>query len=82
MWEIWANQLMPQALKSCPNFNKSPDLVTLFVYLQGPTFQSSNVYHQEESNLPVQVSRRQISSALAYFSKNTFEKYFEHSTQM
>ena len=29
MWEIWANQLLPKALKSCPKSNKSPDLVTL-----------------------------------------------------
>ena len=31
MWEIWANSLLPQALKSCPKSNKSPNLVTLFV---------------------------------------------------
>ena len=29
MWEIWANLLMPQALKSCPKSIKSPNLVTL-----------------------------------------------------
>ena len=29
MWEIWANLLLPKALKSCPKSNKSPDLVTL-----------------------------------------------------
>ena len=29
MWEIWANQLLPLALKSCFKSNKSPNLVTL-----------------------------------------------------
>ena len=29
MWEIWANLLLPKALKSCPKSNKSPNLVTL-----------------------------------------------------
>ena len=29
MWEISANLLLPKALKSCPNSNKSPNLVTL-----------------------------------------------------
>ena len=29
MWEIWANKLLPKALKSCPKYNKSPNLVTL-----------------------------------------------------
>ena len=29
MWEIWANQLLPKAFKSCPKSNKSPNLVTL-----------------------------------------------------
>ena len=29
MWEIWANYLMPKALKRCPKWKKSPNLVTL-----------------------------------------------------
>ena len=29
MWEIWTNLLLPEALKSCPKSNKSPNLVTL-----------------------------------------------------
>ena len=29
MWEIWTNQFLPKALKSCPKSNKSPNLVTL-----------------------------------------------------
>ena len=29
MWEIWANQLLPKALKSCSESNKLPNLVTL-----------------------------------------------------
>ena len=29
MWEIWANKLLPKALKSCTKSNKSPNLVTL-----------------------------------------------------
>ena len=31
MQEIWTNLLLPKALKSCPKFNKSPNLVTLYV---------------------------------------------------
>ena len=29
MWEIWANLLLQNALKTCPMSNKSPNLVTL-----------------------------------------------------
>ena len=29
MWQVWANKLLPKALKSCPKSNKSPNLVTL-----------------------------------------------------
>ena len=29
MWEIWAYQLLPKALKSCPKSNKSPNQVPL-----------------------------------------------------
>ena len=29
MWEIWADYLLPKALKSCPKSNKLPNLVTL-----------------------------------------------------
>ena len=31
MIEIWANYLLPKALKTCPKSNKSPTLVTLLV---------------------------------------------------
>ena len=31
MWEIWAIQLLPKALKCGPKSNKSPNLVTLVV---------------------------------------------------
>ena len=31
MWTIWAKYLPLQALKSCPNWNKSPNFVTLGV---------------------------------------------------
>ena len=35
MWEIWANYLLPKALKRCPKSNKSLNLVTLLLkYLQ------------------------------------------------
>ena len=33
VWEIWANWLLPKALKSCPTCKKSPNLVTLFTDL-------------------------------------------------
>ena len=38
MWEIWANLLLPKALKSCPKYKKSPNLVTLHASytLSGP----------------------------------------------
>ena len=29
MWDIWAKQLLPKALKTCPKCNKSSNLVTL-----------------------------------------------------
>ena len=29
MCKIWANELLPKALKRCPKSNKSPNLVTL-----------------------------------------------------
>ena len=32
MWEIWANLLLPKALKSCPKSKKSPNLVTLLPF--------------------------------------------------
>ena len=35
MWEIWANYLLPQALKSCTKSNKLPNLITLFPSLFG-----------------------------------------------
>ena len=35
MWEIWANYLLPKALKSGPKSNKSPNLVTLAVTYVG-----------------------------------------------
>ena len=35
MWQIWTNQLLPKALKSCPKSNKSPNLVTLLESLLG-----------------------------------------------
>ena len=38
MWKIWANELLPKSLKSCPKFNKLPNLVTLtVVYLAART---------------------------------------------
>ena len=33
IWEIWANWLLPKALKSCPKSNKSPNMVTLVTTL-------------------------------------------------
>ena len=39
MWEIWANLLLPKALKSCPKSKKSPNLITLlsfFIRLDEP----------------------------------------------
>ena len=35
LWEIWANQLLPKALKSRPMCKKSPNLVTLTLFLTG-----------------------------------------------
>ena len=30
MWKIWANQLLPKALKNCIESHKTPNLVTVF----------------------------------------------------
>ena len=35
MLSLWAKQLLPRALKSCPKSNKLPSLVTLLVCLNG-----------------------------------------------
>ena len=42
MWDIWANQLLPKALKWCPKYNKSPDLVTLAVLYETIMFLFKN----------------------------------------
>ena len=42
MWEIWSNQLLPKALKSCPKSNKLPNLVTLVGGPQFDTFKFSS----------------------------------------
>ena len=58
MWEIWANQLLPQALKSCPKSNKSPNLVTLeMTYLERAIESDDDAAHRV---LPI------ISSNLKY----------------
>ena len=40
MREIWTNELLPKALKSCPKSNKSPNLVTLLMFRQCSTQQN------------------------------------------
>ena len=35
MWAIWAKYLLPKALKSCPKYNKFPNLVTLNEAMMG-----------------------------------------------
>ena len=50
MWEIWANLLLPQALKSCPKSNKSPNLVTLVVAYSEVKQQSSIVLYKVEKD--------------------------------
>ena len=44
MWEIWTNELLPKALKSCPNSNKSPNLVTLILALLKLFYKINSVY--------------------------------------
>ena len=46
MCEIWANQLLPKALKSCPKSNKSPNLVTLAERLKKSAFRCALVLMQ------------------------------------
>ena len=41
MGEIWANQLLPKALKTCPKSNKSPNMVTLILSLKSLIIESS-----------------------------------------
>ena len=45
MWEIWANLLLPQALKIRPKSNKSPNLVTLInADARGSIDRSDNIF--------------------------------------
>ena len=49
MWKIWANELLPKSLKSCPKFNKLPNLVTLqVVYFSGCLCQVLIAFSQDE----------------------------------
>ena len=41
MWEIWANKLLPKALKSCQKSNKSPSLVTVLAWLTSKSLKIS-----------------------------------------
>ena len=43
MWEIWANEVLPKALKTCPKFNKSPDLVTMYRLTYLPIMYKANI---------------------------------------
>ena len=44
MWEIWANEVLPKALKTCPKFNKSPDLVTMYRLTYLPIMYKANIW--------------------------------------
>ena len=46
MWEIWANQLLPKALKRCPKSKKMPDLVTLLANDRNDNNRSSGQSHK------------------------------------
>ena len=53
MWEIWANLLLPKALKSCPKSKKSPNLVTL----DAAQLQRQLQYNDERGKLILLCSR-------------------------
>ena len=57
MCEIWANYLLPQALKSCPNSKKLPNLVTL---IEGKNYYLLSSVH------PFNVSRKTSLSFFCY----------------
>ena len=54
MWEIWANYMLPKALKTCPKSNIAPNLVTLIAgrgrleaYCE-QALKHQSIYHQSE----------------------------------
>ena len=64
MWAIWAKSLLPQALKSWPNCNKSPNLVTLppmLLLLAGtnylPTFHFIHFWISHSEGVAVKLNR-------------------------
>ena len=62
MWEIWANLLLPKALKSCPKSNKSPNLVTLTM-TKGRRHHAINLFKavHDVSNLHILIRMKIIS---------------------
>ena len=56
MWEIWASQFLPKALKSCPKSNKLPNLVTMFRNsYPGPekVFMSVRLFREQKIRSPL-----------------------------
>ena len=52
MWEIWANELLPKALKTCQKSKKSPNLVTLpAIDIHNITFTQFNTHLGQEPNV-------------------------------
>ena len=59
IWEIWANKLLPEALKTCPKSNKSPNLVTLQAYsMLAPFFAYFWVFLKIQKNSHVDVLKQ------------------------
>ena len=67
MWEIWANYLLPKALKTCPKSNKLPNLVTLLQpYRSQPTVFFSEVFFEKDDN-----KQKEVHSSKESFLQNT-----------
>ena len=63
MWEIWANYLLPKALKACPKSNKLLNLVTL-VANPIPCVYCFWISKLEKSNDFQGIKNKQFSGAL------------------
>ena len=60
MRKIWANQLLPKALKSCPKSNKSPNLITL-VERENFCFKGEIIFQMQKSIRIILFQRRHFS---------------------
>ena len=69
MWEIWANQLQPKALKTCPKSNISPNLVTLATLTSNQTIVAYCV-----ANFYVRMPINSLYCKISAFEKNNWKR--------